>query len=376
MRKRRKKLIRVVDVVVPVLIAPSGDVLVIGEEKIIGGKLQLANTALPAKKRLAWEHKNVTAIRALAPLGIKAEDIKFTEKRDFVIRKEQSQSCPGLLTVYRRSVLNLEFDDERASTQQLAQKGWPKGELFVEEKDGVRKTWSWITRQAFDEQALLEGDSELAARYAAVVPARTHDRLGHTDLRQKFKRCGLDTETLPDEKLEELANEQETGECTLIEQDMGGGKCKLQRVVRLAVVRVVNDNGDILVEVGKKVRDKVTGDKKFPGIKQRINENAFVAARRWLTSRLMLDDDEIHFDTEAGGMIAENQDSKNFPGLQSIYEKQVIQARLAKDRLLLAPPPIAGAEKRMNSPPPELRSDNDKDQEGSNSGLSDSDQER
>jgi len=361
--EEEKRLIRVVDVVVPVLIAPSGDVLVIGEEKIIGGKLQLANMALPGKNRLAWEHKNVTAMRALAAVGIKAEDIKFTEKRDVVIRKEESQSCPGLLTVYRRSVLNLEFADERTSTQHLAQKGWPKGEQFVEEKDGVRKTWSWITRQSFDEQELLEGDSELAARYAAVVPARTHDRLGHADLRLKFKRCGLDTDNLPDEKLEELANEQETGECTLIEQDMGGGKYKLERVVRLAVVRVVNDNGDILVEVGKKVRDKVTEAKKFPGIKQRINENAFSAARRWLESRLMLDDDEIHFDTEAGGMIEENQDSKNYPGLQSIYEKQVIQARLAKNRLLLVLPPIAGAEKRMNS-------DNDKD------GFSESDEER
>merc|ERR1740127_76351 len=99
----------------------------------------------------------------------------------------------------------------------------------------------------------------------------------------------MDPSEFGDEKFEELAIEEEQGESTIVEEDLGNGKRTISRVVRLTVVRVLNSKGNLLIEVGSAWRGKVTSCKKLPGIKQRLHENPFLAARRYLTSRLMLD---------------------------------------------------------------------------------------
>jgi len=349
--QEEKKLIRVVDVVVPV-ISHKGHILITKEQK--AGKDPVP--ILPGKKRLAWENRNVTAMRSLALSGFSGDNVSFTEEREILIQKKQSPSCPGILTVYRRHVLHMEIKEKYTAEDKLKQMGWPLGEpLVVQEKADKTLTWTWITKEEFDKAQLLEGDADMAVRYAAVVPAKIHDQMGHNKLREKFRRCGIDPNAFSDEKLEELAKEEESGECTLVEQNMGDGKRTMKRVVKLTIVRVLNKKGDVLVEVGKELRGKMTPHKKMPGIKQRLHENPFLAARRWLTSRLMVDDDEIHFDTKAGGVLEESGDSKGFPGLSSVYEKQVIQVRLTHDKLLLEAP-VGGSKKRSGSPRPDENS--------------------
>ena len=44
--------------------------------------------------------------------------------------------------------------------------------------------------------------------------------------------------------IEELAKEEESGKCALIEQEMPDGKRTLKRVVKLTVVRVLSDKGN------------------------------------------------------------------------------------------------------------------------------------
>lgn len=190
-----KKIVRVVDVVVPVLTAPSGHVLVKLEQSFKGGLSDEEKYLLPGKKRLAWEHRNVAALRALDQVGIKSKHVKFTLDRTMLIQKKVSTTCPGIETVYRRHVLHLEFEDAYTSDEYFSRDGWPKGEplsdqtaqrgSLFDQKEEKRSTWTWITGEAFNDSELLQGDAELAARYAAVVPARTHDQLGQADLRKK-----------------------------------------------------------------------------------------------------------------------------------------------------------------------------------------------
>lgn len=355
-----KKLIRVVDVVVPVLTSPSGDVLVMKDEKY-GSKAML-----PGKKRFAWENRNVTALRALAFAGFDKEHLDFTENREVIIQKKESKDFPGIETVYRRHVIRVELASAFTSDEHLTQKGWPKGEPLVrggeeevkmghsktgEELNGKKTMWSWITDQSFRQQELLEGDAILAARYSEVVPARTRIDRGAAALRDKLRRCSVDPDAIPAEKFERLAREEESGECTLVEQTTSDGKRTLKRVVKLTAVRVLSDNGAIMMEVGKEVRGKVTPNFRLPGIKQRLQENPFLAARRWLTSQLMVDDDEVHIDTSAGGLMEETGESTHFPGLASVYEKEIVQVRLANDVTLVAPPPLN--KRKPSSPPPE-----------------------
>jgi serine/threonine protein kinase len=341
-----KKLIRLVELVVPILTASSGAVLVTEEVPKDKQGATETETILPGKKRRPWENRNQTVVRMLQSLGIAEKHIVFTSDRHCFIQKQESKSFPGILTVYRRHVIYVTFNMDVVTDDLLKQKGWPKGEQFVEEQAAGKpaKIWTWISKESFASLALADnqGDPDLAARYSACVPARTHDQ-GHKQeggklqaLFNQLKRCGIPANTWDTEQLECLMAEEETGECSLIEQDSGGKK-SLKRVVRLTVIRVINEDGSFLVESGNENRGKVKDGKRMPAIKQRCHENPFNAARRFLTSRLNLEDDEVCFDPDAGGNVSETGDSKSFPGLISVYEKHIVEVRLDEKEELPQP---------------------------------------
>jgi len=339
------KLLRVVDVVVPVLESPNGLILV--EKHVHFSGNDESDGKLPGSKRLPWESTQVTALRALAALEIGTNDVDWGEK-SVQIQKEVSHSYPGMCTIYRRHLVPAKLVASRISENRLKAWGLPAGTTFTNQTHegsrllnrkytssrlaaaGGRTVWGWKSRQFCEEHGIsTKSDPTLGMRYMELLPVRTN-KVHEQNIADKLAKCGMDPSKFDDEALERLAVESRLGESNLVEQLREDGSKTAVRVTGVTVLRIINEEGKILVEeaTSQDHGQTWTDSGQLPGTKQRLQENPYMAARRLLTSELMLHEDSFTFDVKEGGGVIEETESRSFPGLTTVYDKSLIQVRL------------------------------------------------
>mmetsp|Transcript_60479 Transcript_60479/g.106281 ORF Transcript_60479/g.106281 Transcript_60479/m.106281 type:complete len:82 (-) Transcript_60479:69-314(-) len=66
---------------------------------------------------------------------------------------------------------------------------------------------------------------------------------------------------------------------------------------------------------------------RLPGAKCRPDENQFLSARRILRRQLEIDENIVALDREVG-IIEEEKNSPAYPGLKTVYRKNMVKAEL------------------------------------------------
>jgi predicted site-specific integrase-resolvase len=280
--------------------------------------------------RSGGEHTNSTALRILGALDIQEKDIVVAGERSLLIHKAQSKYI-GLETIHRRHVVSMRLNMDHVSGDQMARPGWPSGPPLVTATNDESVIWKWVSHEDCNEQILQKlGDPAQIARYCALIPARPKP-LTPNGLKKKMKKYGVPP--LTDKALGQLHQEEQMGKSMLVEQVGSNDQKTLVRVVKQTTLHVINEAGHVLVEVGSELDDEMEATSALPFIIQEVLENPFSAARRLLTTRFNIEDDEIYFDTHRGTMLTSIEEDR-YPGIRSYHDKDFVQVRVSFDKTL------------------------------------------
>lgn len=242
-----------------------------------------------------------------------------------------------MMTIYRRRLLPASLTVDRSG--RLGAWGLPNGNNFISQGS----CWGWMSEKECAASGInLKTTAENAAYYSALPPAkptkfnpRTMDATVSKEVIERLERCGIAVSSFDEEKLDELAKEVLLGRCDLVEQEnQHGGPPRLLRVVTLTVLRLLCPNGNMLVEVDEKRLGEVKTLNRLPAARQQPHESPFVCIRRRLATEFGLRDDDIVFDRQSGGSIVDESESLHFPGVNTLYKRNVVVARL-NDKTLL-----------------------------------------
>lgn len=331
--EENKKLIRVVDVVVVRLEGKKGGgggtkkLLVERSQEFADGRKRDVNR-LPGTKRRPHESVRETALRVCSEsLKLSTEDVEFKGAAEMFDEQEDSPSYPGIWTVYRKHLLKAVIVAKDSTS--LVKVGLPKGNPFeteLQESGGIKIAWGWFDEKKCKKMGVKVSVSGEASRYAGLVPAMMKD-LTPEAVEGKFKKYEIDTSKYgigEAKTFTEIANEVALGESDLMEE---GGK--LIRVVSVVLLRLQEPNGSFLIEHSSESKDGRTKQLlRLPGTKQRPHENSFRTARRVITTTLNFEDNMVTFDVAKSSLLQEEKESSSYPGLITVYRKNVVHARI------------------------------------------------
>jgi len=139
--------------------------------------------------------------------------------------------------------------------------------------------------------------------------------------------------------LQQLAAETRSGECRLM-LDAADYK-KLVRVVDVVLLRLSWQPGSkkdaiFLIEMGEKYPDGRRRDMtRMPGTKRRPWESATEAAKRMLVDLLEMGSCTVSFDLEAKEVFEEEFESPSFPGVRTVYRKEIVPCHVRETNPVL-----------------------------------------
>eukprot|EP00929_Paragymnodinium_shiwhaense_P111612 TRINITY_DN7992_c0_g1_i5.p1 TRINITY_DN7992_c0_g1~~TRINITY_DN7992_c0_g1_i5.p1 ORF type:complete len:776 (-),score=223.67 TRINITY_DN7992_c0_g1_i5:112-2439(-) len=325
-----KKLVRVVDVVL-LRISHNGKFLLESSETFSDGRHRDNLNRLPGTKKEPHENTRKTAARILADaLNMSGLEIKFDyDNREVFEEEEESRSFPGVITVYRKEILEGEVTATDVNKLKKYGMADDKGSYSHQNSSKNTKVYTWLGEKECGQKGVklrapADGEDVSGLVQAPVgfnmdelVKFLEANKVDHA----QFGQNGAKT-------LKEFSNELIKGEASLMVNSDG----KLVRIVDV-VLLMINKEGttDILVEALEKTPDG--GSKKLnrlPGTKRRPDENQFVTAQRVLKRQLKMDDNIVNLNATQVEVVEEQMVSASYPGLATLYRKRVIKAELIK----------------------------------------------
>jgi hypothetical protein len=329
-----KKLVRVVDVVLLRICSPGSKTTFLmetGEKYPDGRERHVGSGRLPGTKKEPHMNSKQVAEKIageLLNLGGAKLEFDFSQKEVFE-EQEESPSYPGVMTVYRKEIIQAFMQGD--PTSDYVGKN-PKGPQDWCHKDatGNTKFFAWMT----DEQCVKSDVQFKAPEEGEEVSGLVQAPIGleESDLRSYFETNKVDCTKWGKgeaKSLGDMSVELIKGESSLM-QDTDGSVLRVVDVVVLKLTHSVT--GSILVQTRQTYPDGQTVQlNRLPGAKRRPDENQFLTARRILKRQLKIEENHVTLDAKNVEVAEEEKSSLAYPGLRTIYRKRIITAVLAKN---------------------------------------------
>eukprot|EP00929_Paragymnodinium_shiwhaense_P009098 TRINITY_DN113140_c0_g1_i1.p1 TRINITY_DN113140_c0_g1~~TRINITY_DN113140_c0_g1_i1.p1 ORF type:complete len:765 (+),score=218.89 TRINITY_DN113140_c0_g1_i1:77-2371(+) len=324
-----KKLVRVVDVVL-LRIAHNGKYLLEVSEVFSDGRQRDNLDRLPGTKKDPHENTTRTASRVLADL------LNMTEKQvtfdvaniEIFEQEEESRSFPGVVTVYRKEILECKIaTSDPAVLQKMGLKG---GDTFQHTNSSNNiKIFKWMTEKECKSKGVKLRAPAEGEEVSGLVQAPIG--MSQEELVQLLQDNKVDHAQYGSgnaKSIKDFSNELIKGEAALMVNQTG----KLVRIVDV-VLLIINKHGSdqVLIEASeKKPSGQTTKLERLPGTKRRPDENQFVTAQRVLKKQLKMDPNCINMNGQDVQILEEEKVSPHYPGLTTVYRKRIIKATLTQ----------------------------------------------
>lgn len=328
---QHKKIVRVVDIVLLRIryTGPGGTKFLIKtSETLADGRSRDDLVVLPGTKKEPAENSRQVAIRVVDErLNMADSKIKYYfQNREEFEDSEMSPSYPGVLTVYRKEIVDCVISTTDAT---ILKRIGAQDSSEYQSKDtrGVGRTFRWM-----DEKECKQHNVKIRApKEAGEISALVHPPIGldQEALSDFLRSQGVDPELFGEngtKTLKEFSEELTKGEATLSKQ---GGT--ITRVVDVVVMKIVKPNGDVLVSTEEVVNGQSKKLERLPAAKRRSDENQFLAAHRVITKVLQMDETYITIIANEVKMVEEEAASTSYPGVKTFYRKRVVTARLEEN---------------------------------------------
>jgi len=191
--------------------------------------------------------------------------------------------------------------------------------------------YEWWSHHKVDEAGILSLEGAKAVNDGAVgANAGSADLIG-----QQLRDHNIDTTKFGQgsaKSLQQMATEVQSGS-TVLMLDAAHHK-KLVRVVDVVLLRICPPGckTKFLVETGEKFPDgRQRNILRLPGTKKEPHHNSKQTAEKIATEMLNLGGAKITFDFTQKEIFEEQEESPSYPGVQTVYRKEVIEGTLAGD---------------------------------------------
>jgi len=288
-------------------------------------------SALPQNLKLPQENALQAAGRlAKDMLGMGDCQIKWQFEVETLEESMDSAMYPGIQTVYRKEIM---FGEVTTTNQKILQRlGVAAGKEFSHRDGTVQRSFQWMLEPQCNAKKILIGKPDNNSDFSALVYPPIG--LEEDELNEFLSKNHIDTSKWGEgtyKSLEDFSEELVKGESTLIQQ--AGGR--VARVVDIVVLQLIRqETGDILVEATETYKEHTQQLNRLPAVKRRSDEHMFMTARRMVTKYLKLDDNRVVLDSSDVKLVEEEQESKAYHGLSTIYRKRFMKGTLLPDPLL------------------------------------------
>jgi len=317
---QHKVLVRAVDMVMLKISYGKGD-----KKRVL---VEKAKVSLPGGIQHPQENALQTAQRLKAELlGCQEAQVKWdTAGIEAYEESEKSTQYPGITTVYQKEIIEGELTTSDAKV--LNKLGLSSGAMkFDFNVGGVNRTFEWMEPQATAKAGIIVKAPENQDFSALVYPPIG---LEEEELQAFLKKNDVKTDQWGQgtfKSLEEFSEELMKGESTLIKQANG----KVARLVDIVVLHLTrSDSKEVLLEDQEKYKGSTQTLIRLPAVKRRSDEHQYYTARRMVAKYLACDENQVEISTEVK-VIEEEQESKSYQGLASIYRKRYMKAALHAD---------------------------------------------
>jgi serine/threonine protein kinase len=329
---RGEEIIRVVDLLALRIKTKSSKYLIESEQTFKDGRTRSVNR-LPAVMRQAGgsgldrakqEIKRLLASELnstpdVIQVAIKVED----PQQEQTSYKQTSQSYPGLTTVYRKTFFDATVK-ESAPPAQLLKLGLPDETCFKTELDGEFTSFKWATEEELENsKVVVRAPQKKMAEFEGfkplICPSWTEEKLGDSLKQHRIDTSKFGVGTA--RSIKEFVEETNTGETRLFSNGS-----ELRRHLDILIVKIKNPIGAYLIETGHSFGKGQTRQKNaFPATKVRPFEDKVWAVRR------LLGEVDIPYSSSKiifGPRRIEKQESPSYPGVITVYLKQVVEVQL------------------------------------------------
>jgi len=325
------KIVRVVEVVLLRIKNGKDSVLIEAKEKYADGR-EHDTWRLPGGKQRPNENVKATAERIMSSV-LKIEKNKVSlnyKEKEILEEKEDSPSYPGVVTVYRKHIVEGKLMTMVMKPDELAAVGGNKMDPFMTKSSkGVEKTWNWLTAANVQKKAIKISGLKASEESSGLVAM--NQRIDEEGLIAMLEENKIDIGKFGDDGAKtvyEFAQEIARGESHLQVDESG-----LVRVVDVVLLKIEDEaSGKVLLETGR--ANERTGAKKtkeqLPGAKSRPNENIYSTAKRISNCLLNIRDELLTFGSHT--LIEEDHNSPSYPGIRTTYRKHIISAVIEKQQ--------------------------------------------
>lgn len=239
---------------------------------------------------------------------------------------ENSKEYPGIQTVYRKEIMVGQVSSTDPAVLSKLGIGGDNTMSFAQGK--LKRTFEWIPAADCAKRRIrisAKSDKDGQDFSALVYPPIG---LEEEELNEFLSKNHVDTNKWGKgtcKTIQDFSEELVKGEATLIRQPNG----KIARVVDIVVLNLTRkDTGDVLVEAREEYKESVQHLNRLPAVKRRSDEHQFLTARRMVQKYLNLDINCVVIDHQDVKLIEEEQDSKSYVGLSTIYRKRYMKGVL------------------------------------------------
>jgi len=329
---QHKKLVRVVDVILLRICAPGSNkskfLVEIGEKFADGRQRNIIR--LPGTKKEPHKNSKQTAEKIASEmlnLGGAKVVFDFNVKEVFE-EQEESPSYPGVMTVYRKEIIEGTLQGDQTNYIGKNASGSSK-DWFHQDKTNNTKYFQWLSDKDCVKKGMKYKAPEEGEEVSGLVQAPIG--LAEDELSKYFTTNKVDISkfgTGQAKTLKDISAELIKGESSLM-QDAEGG---VLRIVDVVVIKLIHSvTGSILVQTEQTYPDGAKVNlKRLPGAKRRPDENQFLTARRILKRQLKVEENHVTLDDLGVQVAEEEKDSLAYPGLRTVYRKRIITATLSK----------------------------------------------
>ncbi|CAD7949383.1 unnamed protein product [Amoebophrya sp. A25] len=323
------KIVRVVELVLLRIRAQGQNgttcTLIEAKEKLSDGR-EYETWRLPGAKQRPNESVKATAERIVGErLHIDIRNIGFKwQEKEIAEVKEDSPSYPGVVTVYRKHIIEGAIQMQTLKPSEVAAIGGVKMEAFMTKgAKNEMKTWQWLAPKDISKKKIKTEGKKATDEVSSLVASNL--KIDDEGLKVLLEDGKIDVTKFGGngaKTIFEVAQEIARGECHL--QVSGPGV--VARVVDVVLLRISDAaSGKILLETAR--TNERTGGKKakdqLPGAKSRPAESIYATAKRITNCLLHIPEDKLHFGSHS---LFEQEVPKDarYPGLSTVYRKHVI----------------------------------------------------
>jgi len=244
----------------------------------------------------------------------------FVERVDHGIKRRRLSLLERMEEGHVQKVMSRDKGVVRHISSQLSS----HGEFTIQDRGGIRRFYRWLPRSEMRRHQSLRRFSQ-----AGLIPP--HEMIELPKLELPLFTKFLEEHSIKTalfgvgeaKPLEALVSEVQSGASRLM-LDAAEHK-KLVRVVDVVLLKLFDEQERLLVDTEEQNADgRSRSFWQLPGSKKETYENAAQTARRVLEETLNLDPSIVDLQLHHVGLQEEEQGSHSFPGLYTVYRKEVV----------------------------------------------------